>query len=895
MADKTPQPIYRHDYCVPDYLIDTVDLTFDLNPEATTVLNVMYIRRNPLASASQHPALVLDGELIALEHVLLNDKLLHLNKEYEVTSDSLIIPNMPDSAKLTIQTRLNPKANTALTGLYLSQNLFCTQCEAHGFRRITYYLDRPDVLARFTTSIIGDKQQYPILLSNGNRVSQWEIGHDKHAARWQDPFPKPCYLFALVAGDLGVLHDKFTTRSKRQINLEIYAKTEYHSQCLHAMQALKKAMRWDEEVFGLEYDLDTFMIVAVDDFNMGAMENKGLNIFNTKYILANAATATDADFQAIEAVVAHEYFHNWTGNRVTVRDWFQLSLKEGLTVFRDQEFSADTSSRSIRRIEDTHVVRTAQFAEDSGPMAHPIRPDSYIEMNNFYTVTVYEKGAEVIRMLQTLLGATGFRKGMDLYFARHDGKAVTTDDFVSAMADANSCDLNQFRLWYSQAGTPVVTASFSYEAKKKIFELTLQQSCPPTPSQTEKPPLYIPVTLALFDEQGNKQQLQLAGDNTVYEDSVVLQLCEAKQVFQFINVEKPVMPSLLRNFSAPVKLQLANPQQYWHFLLNVDDDPVNRWDAMQQILLLGIRELAISYRQSADTFENLVEASPLITAWGNILQSAKQVSVDKALIAHILALPTLHHLALNEEIVDVEALTAARHVFMKQLSKRFYNELIDIYKQCASDKPYVFAPEAAGGRSLMNLCLEALLWSPSIEALQLCKHQLQQADNMTASSGALSALVLSTEHCYKEQQTELLAWFYQKWSHEPLVITKWLRVQAMAENFNTLAQVKALMQHPAFEITNPNKVYALISSFANQNFVGFHQHNGDGYRFVAECVVKLDNINPQVAARIIGAFSLLKQYDTHRRQLMQDALRYISAQTGLSKDVYEKVTRILED
>ena len=894
MPNLAPQPIFRQDYRIPDYLIETIDITFDLGYDSTIVYNVMTIHRNPAIVAAQQPALELNGELLKLEQVLLNDRLLQLGRDYDVDENKLTIKKMPESAKLTIQTRINPKANTALTGLYLSDNMFCTQCEAHGFRRITYYLDRPDVMARFTTTLIADKALCPVLLSNGNRTATWEVGNDKHAVRWQDPFPKPCYLFALVAGDLGVLHDKFITRTKRQINLEIYAKPVYHSQCLHAMQALKKAMHWDEEVYGLEYDLDSFMIVAADDFNMGAMENKGLNIFNTKYILANPLTATDVDFQNIERVVAHEYFHNWTGNRVTVRDWFQLSLKEGLTVFRDQEFSADTSSRAIRRIEDTHAMRTAQFAEDSGPMAHPIRPDSYIEMNNFYTVTVYEKGAEVIRMIHTLLGKEGFRKGMDLYFARHDGQAVTTDDFVKAMADANNFDFSQFLLWYSQAGTPVVTVTYEYHPAHHYFEIKLKQHTPPTPGQPSKKPLHIPIVVALFDKAGNKQPLQLIGDHAPRGDSAVLDFRKSAETFRFINVKEPVMPSVLRNFSAPVRLHIIDTQ-YNEFLLEHDDDSVNRWTAMQQLLLAELHRLAVEYQNNFSEWLNVLQASPLISAWGNILQSAYDPNQDKALIANLLMIPSLHYLAQSQTPVHVEALTFARQAFIERLASKFFNELLAVYQLTSTDKPYQFTPQTVAARALKNRCLEVLLYTPNEKLVSLSSHQIETSDNMTEAFGALSALILTPEHYYKDAQAKQLEVFYHKWKHEPLVVVKWLRIQAMAENVNTLAQVKGLMQHPGFEITNPNKVYALIGTFAKQNFVGFHQLNGEGYEFVRDCIIKLDKINPQVAAHIATAFSHYHHYDTPRSKLMVEALQFIVAQKNLSKDVYEIVTRTLEN
>ena len=890
MASTTPQVILRKDYSPPDYLIETVDITFDLGHESTIVHNVMTVSRNPGIAATQQSSLVLNGELLTLEQVLLNGTLLSVNKDYEVNDNALIIYNMPDSAKLTVQTVMNPKMNTALTGLYLSDNLFCTQCEAHGFRRITYYLDRPDVMARFTTTIIADKNSCPILLSNGNRISTWDVGNDKHAARWQDPFRKPCYLFALVAGDLGVLRDKFITRSKRQINLEIYAKPIYHSQCLHAMQALKKAMRWDEDVFGLEYDLDNFMIVAVDDFNMGAMENKGLNIFNTKYILANPATATDVDFQHIEQVVAHEYFHNWTGNRVTVRDWFQLSLKEGLTVFRDQEFGADTSSRAIRRIEDTQVMRTAQFAEDSGPMAHPIRPDSYIEMNNFYTVTVYEKGAEVIRMMHTLLGNEGFRLGMDLYFKRHDGQAVTTDDFVLAMSDANHVDFSQFLVWYAQAGTPTMSAEYEYHPKQHYFELTLKQSTPPTPGQANKKVLHMPIKIALFDQKGHKQPLQLQGEPLARGDERVIELQQTTQTFRFINLKKPVMPSLLRGFSAPVKLEISHAG-YHEFLLEHDDDPVNRWTAMQQLLLLELRAVAIAHQQDPDHCAALLCDSLLIKAWGNQLQLAYAGKEDAALIAHLLSIPSLHHLAQGQALVDVEALTEVRQLFLQHVASQFFNELLAVYQLMHSDTPFQFTPAAAGARALKNRCLEILLSINHPKSLALCTHQIEQGDNMTDCFGALSALVLTPESAYREVQAQQLEQFYHKWKHEPLVVVKWLRIQALAENVNTLAQVKALLQHPGFEITNPNKVYALVGTFAKQNFVGFHQLNGEGYEFVRDFIIKLDKVNPQVAAHLATAYSHYHHYDAHRRQLMMESLEFILSQKNLSKDVYEIVAK----
>ncbi|WP_374357482.1 aminopeptidase N, partial [Chitinimonas sp.] len=732
LDSSAPQPILLKDYTPPAFLIDKVDLTFELEETQARVLSRLVLHRNPAHPDPRAP-LHLVGEELTLESIKLDGETLDSDR-YELAVDALIIANMPDSAILEVVTIIHPETNTSLNGLYRSGGNFYTQCEAEGFRKITYYLDRPDVMARFTTTIIADKSKWPVLLSNGNKVGEGAMDRGRHWVKWVDPFKKPAYLFALVAGRLSLLADSYTTGSGREVALEIWVEPADLDKCDHAMASLKKSMLWDEQRFGLEYDLDTYMIVAVGDFNMGAMENKGLNIFNTKYVLARPDTATDVDFDGIEAVIAHEYFHNWTGNRVTCRDWFQLSLKEGLTVFRDQEFSADMGSASVQRIEAVRTLRTHQFAEDAGPMAHPIRPDNYIEINNFYTVTVYEKGAEVVRMYQTLLGRDGFRRGMDLYFKRHDGQAVTCDDFRAAMADANGVDFSQFARWYSQAGTPVLTVRGHYDAAAQSYTLDVAQHCPATPGQADKLPFHIPLALGLVGMDGNDLPLQLTGEPTAQAGSRVLSLTEARQQFTFINIAAEPVPSLLRNFSAPVKLDFPYSRAQLIHLMAHDSDAFCRWEAAQTLMLQDLNSLIAAARQG----EALTIASDLVEALRRVLSNA---ALDPALVALMLTLPAETYLADQQGEIYPDAIRAARNAMKQGLAQALRAEFKACHSRLQSSDAYRFDAAEVARRSLQNVALSFLSELDEPAMRELAERQLQQANNMTDAQAALACLV----------------------------------------------------------------------------------------------------------------------------------------------------------
>lgn len=872
MTQNIPPTFYRHDYTPPNYFIDAIDLTFQLNPDETLVTARSHFRRNP-AHTSGGNSLFLDGQELELVSIALDSRVLAAH-EYTLTDSGLTVHCVPDIFILEVTTRIFPDRNTALEGLYRSSGNYCTQCEAEGFRKITFYQDRPDVMARFTTRIEADAHTCPILLSNGNLVEQGVLEGGRHYAVWQDPFPKPCYLFALVAGDLVCLEESFVTRSGRSVLLQIYVEPRNQGKCDHAMQSLKKAMRWDEEVFGLEYDLDRYMIVAVDDFNMGAMENKGLNIFNSKYVLASPETATDQDYLGVEGVIAHEYFHNWTGNRVTCRDWFQLSLKEGLTVFRDQKFSADMNSRPVQRIDDVRILRTFQFKEDSGPMAHPVRPDSYVEINNFYTVTVYNKGAEVIRMMHTLLGVQGFRRGMDLYFSRHDGQAVTCDDFVAAMSDAAGVDLEGFKRWYSQAGTPVLRVADFWDRKGGTYTLTVEQSCPSTPGQAEKHPFHIPLHIGLLDGQGKD----------MVAPGTLLQLREEKQSFTFSGIaERPVL-SFLRNFSAPVHVEPFQGREELAFLMAHDSDLFNRWEGANRLSESVIMECVKTLQQGGMPVLDplLVEALRL---------NLRQQGGDKALLAQALTLPAESSLALRMEVIDPDNLHLARRFVRAELARQLNEEFRHVYEENREDGCYALTPEAMGRRSLKNICLSYLLVMEPLPAehLQLAMRQYRQKTNMTDVMAALGALA----HCQVPERQEALDDFYHQWQDQPLVVDKWLTLQATSCLENTLETVRELLTHPAFSLNNPNKVRALIGAFGTGNQVRFHAASGAGYVFLADQILALDPLNPQIASRLMTPFTSWKRYDTSRQQLMRQQMERIAGQTGLSAGVYELVQKSL--
>ena len=880
-ADKqsgaAPRAIRLEDYTPPPFLVEAVDLRFELDPDDTRVRARLQVRRNPAAATTT--GLVLDGQDLETLSVKLNGEPLGEDR-YHLQERQLIIPDMPVAAEVEIETRIRPSANTALEGLYVSSGMFCTQCEAEGFRRITWFPDRPDVMARFTTTLVADKERYPVLLSNGNCVEHEELDDGRHRVRWEDPFPKPSYLFALVAGDLVCREDSFTTRSGRDVTLRMYVEPANRDKCEHALASLKQAMRWDEERFGREYDLDVFMIVAVNDFNMGAMENKGLNIFNSACVLASPDTATDADYYNIQSIIGHEYFHNWSGNRVTCRDWFQLSLKEGFTVFRDQEFSADLNSRPVKRISDVNVLRTHQFAQDASPMAHPVRPDSYIEISNFYTVTVYNKGAEVVRMLHTLLGEAGFRKGTDLYFERHDGQAVTTDDFVRAMEDANGVDLAQFRRWYDQAGTPVIGVREDFH--DGVYTLTLSQSCPPTPGQPDKLPFHIPLDTALLDSSGRPLPLQLEGESAPGATHRVLELKASEQRFRFTGLSARPVLSLNRGFSAPVRIDQARSDAELAFLLAHDPDPFNRWDAGQNLALSVMRRLVDDCRAG----RALALDDDIVAAFGALLDDT---GLDRALVAQALTLPSESYLADQFERVDVDAIHRVREFVRRTLADRLYDAFLRHYRESRDDAAYQFDAGSMARRSLKNLCLGYLMETGREEAVRLCLAQFDAAHNMTDS---LAALTVLAQYDLPEREDRLQR-FYRRWQHDPLVVDKWFAIQAGSRLPDTLERVRRLLGHPAFTLTNPNKVRALIGRFCQGNTVRFHAADGSGYRFLADQVILLDPLNPQIAARLVSALSRWRRHDDDRQRLMKAELERILATPNLSRDVYEIVSKSL--
>ena len=884
MRTEQPKMIYLKDYQAPDYLIDETHLTFELFDDHSLVHAQLVMRRNPERGAGL-PPLVLDGELMELLGVKLDDTDLTAD-QYQLAADSLTLQPRSDAFTVDTSVRIHPETNTALEGLYKSTGMFCTQCEAEGFRKITYYLDRPDVMSRFTTTLIADQQQYPILLSNGNPVGNGPQEDGRHWATWEDPFKKPAYLFALVAGDLWCVEDSFTTLSGRDVALRIYVEPENIDKCAHAMTSLKKSMRWDEEAYGREYDLDIFMIVAVNDFNMGAMENKGLNIFNSSAVLARAETATDAAHQRVEAIVAHEYFHNWSGNRVTCRDWFQLSLKEGFTVYRDAGFSADMHSPTVKRIQDVAYLRTHQFAEDAGPMAHAVRPDSFIEISNFYTLTVYEKGSEVVGMLHTLLGAEGFRKGSDLYFERHDGQAVTCDDFIRAMEDANGVELSQFKRWYSQAGTPRLQVSEHFDAQARTYSLTLRQSCPATPDKVEKLPFVIPVALGLLDASGQELPLRLADEATAVGTSRVLAVTDAEQTFTFVDIAEQPLPSLLRGFSAPVKLSFPYSRDQLMFLMQHDTDGFNRWDAGQQLSVQVLQEMIGQYQRG----ESLAMDSRLLTALASVLDNTE---LDPAMVAEMLSLPSEAYLAEISEIADVDAIHAAREFARKQLADGLFDGLWARYqanREVSRSTAYVAEKEHFARRALQNIALSYLMLSERPEVLAATLEQYDACDNMTERLTALAVLVNSP---FEAEKARALQAFAEHFKDNPLVMDQWFSVQAASGLPGGLARVKALMQHPAFTLKNPNKVRALIGAFAGQNLINFHAADGSGYRFLADLVIELNALNPQIASRQLSPLTRWRKYDSKRQALMKAELERILASGPLSSDVYEVVSKSL--
>ncbi|PXF62653.1 aminopeptidase N [Kangiella spongicola] len=873
---------YRSDYKPYPYDIKDVYLAFDLAPNATIVETTLTVQRK--ADISGEEPLCLDGVDLELLSIAIDDRELD-ESQYQLVDGGLEVLNVPESFTLKTKVKISPDTNTSLEGLYLSSGKYCTQCEAQGFSKITFYPDRPDVMSIFKVRIEAEADVFPHLLSNGNRIEHGEIEGGKHFAVWEDPFKKPSYLFALCAGDYDLLTSSFTTMTGREVRLEIYVDKGKLDQCHHAMESLKKAMKWDEEVFGLEYDLDTYMIVAVGDFNMGAMENKGLNIFNTKYVLASPDTATDTDFIDVEAVIGHEYFHNWTGNRVTCRDWFQLSLKEGLTVFRDQEFTANQTDHGVKRIEDVKVIRSHQFAEDAGPMAHPIRPDSYIEMNNFYTVTVYNKGAEVIRMYQTLLGRDGFKRGLDVYFERHDGEAVTCEDFVRAMEDANGYDLQQFRRWYSQAGTPEVTVSSDYDADKRQLTLNFKQSCPATPGQKDKEPFHIPVKVGLIDTLGNDIELKpvpLTQGAAKVEGDIV-HLKSAKQAVTFDDVPEGVTPSILRGFSAPVKLHYDYSLKELTFLFAHDSDSFNRWQAGQELFSRVIFDLCEQQEKGGTLrFDDSV-----VSATKNLLDDA---SLDGQFKSLALTIPGVSTLLEQTNSINIDHLITARDFLKKQLAEKLELDWLLHYQTNRHLGDYEQDKESVSKRALCGTCLSYLMTLEKDSVYQLALKQLETANNMTDASIALQLIV----HSNYEQKLKVAEDFYQKWQSEELVINKWLSIMATDPSDETIDRIESLLDHPSFELKNPNKVRSLIGAFTSANPRQFHRADGRGYEYLARQIKSLYAINPQVSARLTGAFNRWRKFDSERQQKMRQQLEVILSMPELSKDVFEIASKALK-
>ena len=899
MRDATPQAIQLQDYLPPAFRISKVHLDVDIRAGTATVRSTLHVFRNSGAARPDAP-LVLDGEGLELVSAAIDGRSL-AESEYRVDASHLTIPRVSDAFTLETVVRFDPWKNTRLEGLYATASGLVTQCEAQGFRRITYFIDRPDVMARYVVTICAPRAGFPHLLSNGNLLEKgdgvpigWlqeplgqELDTPRHWARWEDPFAKPSYLFALVAADLDLLEDHFTTRSGKKALLQIYVERGKLDQAGFAMQALKKCMRWDEERFGLELDLDRFMIVAVPDFNAGAMENKGLNIFNTKYILARADTATDADYFGVDKVIAHEYFHNWTGNRVTCRDWFQLSLKEGLTVYRDQEYSADEYSRPVVRIQEVRDLRNRQFPEDAGPMAHPVRPESYVEVNNFYTSTVYDKGAEVVRMYATLLGREGFRRGMDLYFQRHDGQAVTCDEFRSAMADANGVDLSQFALWYSQAGTPVVECRGAYDAGKKTYTLEVEQSCPPTPGQPVKQPFVIPLAVGLVGPDGRDLALRIdagpgvaaAADGSA---TAVLRLTETKQRYVFTGVHAAPVPSLLRRFSAPVHVRFEYSEAQLLHLMAHDSDSFNRWEAGQalatRILLAGIERIRAG--------EPMRVPDDFLEAMGRTLSDGAK---DPAFAAEALQPPSEGYLAECMDVADPDAIHRARMTLMLEVATRYRTRLEAAFRHFSVPGPYSPDAASAGRRALRNAALGYVSLIDDATSRALAFLEFRRAENMTDAMAALGGLANSGG----PERDRALAMFHEKWKDEALVIDKWFRVQASSWLDGTPDRVKALAASPGFDLRNPNRARALLHAFALDNPLHFHAADGSGYRWIAEQVVALDRLNPQVASRLARAFDRWRKYDAGRQAHARAALESIRAAEGLSDNVAEVVGRAL--
>ena len=898
MKNNSPKTTYLKDYTPTPFLVDKVDLEIDLGEKWSTVKARLCFRSNP-AFEGNNSTLVLDGQNMKLQVIRL-DKMQMNQDQYSVDESHLTIRNVPKIFELETEVRIQPQNNTELEGLYKSGEIFCTQCESEGFRKITYFYDRPDIMSFFSTKITANKLKYPVILSNGNPVESGELDDGRHWIKWEDPHLKPSYLFALVAGNLLHVEDKYETASGRDVSLKIFVEPENIEYCKHAMRSLKESMRWDEERFGREYDLDLFMIVAVNDFNSGAMENKGLNIFNSKLILASQDTATDTDFYYIQGVVGHEYFHNWSGNRVTCRDWFQLSLKEGFTVFRDQEFSSDLNSRVVQRIADVDRLRTYQFPEDAGPMSHPVRPDSYMEINNFYTMTVYEKGAEVVRMIYTLLGKEVFRRGTDLYFKRYDGQAVTCDDFVSAMEEASNKDLEQFKRWYNQSGTPELRIRGKHDQKAKKYTLTVQQSCPYTPGQKgfgknidtntiekgliKKQPFHIPFVMGLLSADGKSLPLKLEGDKKDnLKNTVVLEIQNEKDTFVFEDINDQPVPSLLRGFSAPVKLYFDYNNSDLALLMANDTDKFNRWEAGQQLMIRVVLEQVNRFQQK----KTLELSGDLLEAIKNILENSSKI--EPALLAQTLSFPTESYLGEMMDVIDVVAIHESRKFVRKQLANKLHNQFENIYSENQEKGSYSIDTESMGRRSLKNVCLGYLAEENNPEVIKLCSEQFNKHGNMTDVVGALGVLT----HIDCPERESAFNEFEKKWHQNTVVMDKWFSLQAISNLPGTLQKVRELTEHNAYDEKNPNKIRALISAFSRFNQLCFHSSDGSGYEFLTEQVLKLDPLNPQTAARLVSVFNNWKKFEENNKIKMKGRLKHIVKTPKLSGDVFEIVSKAL--